>query len=333
MSPPGRGARKWLRRILIGALLLVVVLPLAIAVGAAIVVGLFDRGSATLVSSGEEREYLLHVPPRHDSGRPAPLVVSFHAGATWPAQQANLSGWSRIADEAGFLVVYPAGRPELPLLGIPRIWAVEREASRVRDVRFVADLLDRIAADHAIDVDRVYVDGMSQGGGMAFAVSCELAGRIAAVGLVASAQARPFEACAGAPPMPMIAFHGTADPLVPFAGGRLRDPFNPVRPLYPPIREFVARWAERNGCAADPVETRPAAGVLRLEYSDCAGGSSVVFHEVEGAGHVWPGGKRLPEWRVGANSSAVDATRETWEFFVAHPRPQPPPASPATLGR
>jgi polyhydroxybutyrate depolymerase len=333
MNPPGRGARKWLRRILIGVPLLVVVLPLAIAVGAAIVVGLFDRGSATLVSTGEEREYLLHVPPGHDSRRAAPLVVSLHAGATWPAQQANLSGWNRIADEEGFLVVYPAGRPELPILGIPRIWAVEREASRVRDVRLVADLLDRIAADHAIDPARVYVDGMSQGGGMAFAVSCELADRIAAVGLVASAQARPFEACAGAPPMPVIAFHGTADPLVPFAGGRLGDPFNPVKPVYPPIREFVARWAERNGCAAEPVESRPAAGVLRLEYPDCAGGASVVFHEVEGAGHVWPGGKRLPEWRVGPNSSAVDATRTSWEFFRAHPRPPPPPPRPAASAR
>jgi polyhydroxybutyrate depolymerase len=294
---------------------------LTIAVGSAIVVGLFDRGTSTLVSSGEEREYLLHVPPGHDSRRPAPLVVSFHAGATWPAQQANLSGWNRVADEEGFLVVYPAGRPELPLLGIPRIWPVERESSRVRDVRFVDDLLERIAADHAIDPDRIYVDGMSQGGGMAFAVSCDLADRIAAVGLVASAQARPFEACAGAPPMPLIAFHGTADPLVPFAGGRLGDPFNPVKPVYPPILEFVARWAARNGCAAEPVESRPAPDVLRFEYVDCADGASVVCHQVEGAGHVWPGGKPLPEWRVGANFAGLDATHEIWEFFRRHPRP------------
>jgi len=308
-------------------------LPLAIGVGSAVVVGLFDRGNATLISSGEERDYLLHVPPGHDSRRAAPLVVSFHAGATWPAHQANLSGWNRVADEEGFLVVYPAGRPELPLLGIPRIWAVEREASRERDLRFVDDLLDRIAADHEIDLDRIYVDGMSQGGGMAFAVSCELADRIAAVGLVASAQARPFEACAGAPPMPMIAFHGTADPLVPFAGGRLGDPFNPVKPVYPPIREFIARWAKRNRCAADPVELRLAPGLLRFEYVNCAGGASVVFHEVEAAGHVWPGGKPLAEWRVGANSSAIDATRTMWEFFRAHPRPPLPPGGSEEIDR
>ena len=109
--------------------------------------------------------------------------------------------------------------------------------------------------------------------------------------------------------MPVIAFHGTADPLVPFAGGRLGDPFNPVKPVYPPIREFVAHWAARNGCAADPLETRPVPGISRVEYVGCTGGASVVFHEVEGAGHVWPGGKPLPEWRVGANSSAIDATR------------------------
>jgi len=166
---------------------------------------------------------------------------------------------------------------------------------------------------------------------MAFAVSCELADRIAAVGLVASAQARPFEACAGAPPMPVIAFHGTADPLVPFAGGRLGDPFNPVKPVYPPIREFVAHWAARNGCAADPLETRPVPGISRVEYVGCTGGASVVFHEVEGAGHVWPGGKPLPEWRVGANSSAIDATRAIWEFFRAHPGPPAAPADPPAV--
>ena len=50
-------------------------------------------------------------------------------------------------------------------------------------------------------------------GGMAFVLSCALSNRIAAVGLVASAQTLPFSWCGNSTPVPVIAFHGTDDPV------------------------------------------------------------------------------------------------------------------------
>ncbi len=171
-----------------------------------------------------------------------------------------------------------------------------------------------------IDATRIYANGMSQGGAMAFVLSCTLADRIAAVGMVAAAQSRPFDWCTDHRPVPMIAFHGTADPLVPYQGGPLSDPFAPVRPTYPPVREFVARWARRNRCGADPLESAAAPDVTRIEYTHCAEDATVVLYAIREAGHIWPGGEPLPEWRVGPNNNSIDATSQMWAFFREHPR-------------
>jgi polyhydroxybutyrate depolymerase len=186
-------------------------------------------------------------------------------------------------------------------------------------VRFLSELIDTLRSKYNIDATRIYANGMSNGGGMAFVLSCALSERIASVGMVAAAQALPVDWCAATRPVPMIAFHGTADPMVPYDGGRFGDPFNPVKPVFPAVRDFVARWAERNRCVTGPVESPAAPDVTRLEYENCAEDASVVLYTVSGGGHTWPGGKPLPEWRVGPNSSGIDATREMWAFFRDHP--------------
>ncbi len=184
-------------------------------------------------------------------------------------------------------------------------------------IRFIADLVDTLQAAYKIDSARIYANGISNGGGMAYVLSCTMAGRIAAVGMVAPAQALPADWCRSTRPVPVIAFHGTADPMVPYAGGRLGDPFNPVKPVFPAIRDFMASWAARNSCGESPVESTLAPDVSRLEYADCSEGASVVLNTIEGGGHTWPGGKPMPKWYVGRTSASIDATREMWVFFEA----------------
>jgi polyhydroxybutyrate depolymerase len=153
---------------------------------------------------------------------------------------------------------------------------------------------------------------------MAFVLSCALSDRIAAVGTVAAAQSLPWSWCTDHRPVPMIAFHGTADWIVPYNGGR-----SPVSPdLYPSVPTWTANWARRNRCGASPVDSVVAADVTRVEYTNCAEGAAVVLYTVRGGGHAWPGGKPMPEWMVGPTSRSIDATSQMWAFFREHRLPR-----------
>ena len=271
-----------------------------------------NRSNGTLVSSGQEREYLLHVPSSYDPAKPVPLVISMHGGAGWPAMQKETSRWNTLADGQGFIVVYPSG---ISGRG-PRAWHMN-PSGLARDVRFISDLIDTLTAAYNIDSTRVYADGLSNGGGMAFVLSCTLSDRIAAVGMVASAQLLPFDWCQDRRAVPMIAFHGTADRTVPYHGGK-----SWVAPVaFPDMPTWAADWARRNRCGPPPVESAVASDVTRLEYTHCAGDATVVLYTVHGGGHSWPGGGPLPEWLVGATSHSIDATSQMWAFFRDHRLP------------
>jgi polyhydroxybutyrate depolymerase len=293
--------------------LVIIGLPVALVLLAAGSIYVLDRSNGTLVSSGRGRQYILYVPPSYDSSKPTPLVISMHAAAMWPAQQMNLSQWNRLADEYGFIVVFPAGSGRR---GVPKIWNVNRGPGLMSDVRFISDLIDALKATYNIDPTRIYANGFSLGGGMTFVLSCTLSDRIAAVGMVSAAQTLPWNWCTDNRAVPIIAFHGTAD-LVPYEGGPSPDPFNPL--VFPAVRDWTANWARRNRCGAGPVDTVISAHVTRLEYKNCVDGAAVVLYTLRGGGHTWPGGKPLPEWIVGPTNREIDATRKMWEFFLEHP--------------
>lgn len=289
---------------------LVIGLPVVTVLVASVSYYFVNRTNGAIVSSGLKRQYLLYVPGSYDRSRPTPLVISMHGGAAWPAHQMNTSRWNRLADEHGFIVVYPAGSD------VPMSWHVDRGAGLMRDVRFISELIDKLETSYNIDPERIYANGLSNGGGMAFVLSCTLSDRIAAVGMVAAAQSLPWNWCTDHRPVPMIAFHGTADALTPYNGGR--SPAFPGSLVLPGIPAWTANWARRNQCGPDPIESRVAADVTRLEYTNCAGNAAVVLYTVEGGGHTWPGGKPMPEWLAGFTSKGVDATSRMWEFFREH---------------
>src|SRR6185369_3693789 len=162
---------------------------------------------------------------------------AFRAGAggrvprAQPVQQMELSRWNRVADENGFIVVYPSGKAGLG----PRVW-------RERDARFISDLIDKLQAEYNIDPRRIYANGLSNGGGMSFVLSCTLADRIAAVGMVGAAHLLPWSWCKERRPMPMITFHGTADSFAPYKGGMSWVAASP----FANIPRWTANWARRN---------------------------------------------------------------------------------------
>ena len=271
---------------------------------------LSDRTNGTLVSSGITRRYLVHVPPNHDISKPVPLVISLHPAASWPAAEMRISGWNTIADQHDFLVVYPAGRD------FPQVWPMSPQDAST-DALFVSDLIDHLESRFKIDPRRIYVDGISNGAAMAFAVSCRFPSRIAAVGAVAAAESISFDFCGDAAPVPMIAFHGTGDRIAPYHGGKSGDPINPRQ--FPAIRDWVADWAKRNRCAPDPVDTRITGEVHRFDYLNCPDQADVILYTIEGGGHSWPGQDDLPEWIVGHTTQDINATQLLWDFYIEHP--------------
>ena len=294
----------------IGAVLVLIGLPLVLVLAEAVSYRLSNRSNGTIVVSGQKREYLLHVPPSYDRTKPTPLVISMHGAGGWPVQQMDLSGWNQLADSQGFIVVYPSGAEGIG----PRVWHVDRGAGLMRDVGFISALIDTLDATYNIDLTRIYANGLSNGGGMSFALSCTLSDRIAAVGMVAAAQTLPFSWCPDQRPVPMIAFHGTADPMIPYNGGTSWI----AGDTWPNVPAWTKAWARRNQCGANPVGSVVAADVTRLEYTGCAADAAVVLYTVQGGGHSWPGGKPLPEWFVGPTSRSIDATSQMWAFFREH---------------
>ena len=93
-----------------------------------------------------------------------------------------------LADREGFIVVYPTGAGRRPPDLSRRTDAASCEA---KDVRFISDVIDALGSTYNIDPARIYANGLSNGGGMAFALSCTMPDRIAAVGMVSAAQTLP----------------------------------------------------------------------------------------------------------------------------------------------
>ena len=297
------------RRGVISAVLILIALPSALAAIEAVTFFVANRSNGALVSSREQRDYLLHVPKRYDRSTPTPLVISLHGAALWGAAQKEISQWNRVADAEGFIVVYPSGVKGSG----PRVWRMGGEGGN-RDVRFIAKLIDTLSAQYNIDPNRIYANGLSNGGGMSFVLSCTMSDRIAAVGTVGAAQILPSDWCKDSKPVPLINVHGTADPAAPYKGGWSWM----VRQRFPDVQRWTAKWARRNHCAPTAVDSAVAADVTRRTWVRCADDAAVVLYTIEGGGHTWPGGGPMPEWFAGPTSRSIDASSVMWRFFREH---------------
>jgi polyhydroxybutyrate depolymerase len=270
------------------------------------------RSNGEVLTGGQKRAYLLHVPKTIPGDRPMPLVICLHGFAEWPAHVMRLSHWNQLADEFGFLVVYPRGS------GFPFRWRCSgmfgKQEEQPQDVQFISDLIDQLKKEYKIDEGRIYANGLSNGGGMSFLLAGRLSERIAAFGGVAGAYVLPWTEYQPKRPVPAIIFHGTADPLVPFhprSSGRLRG--------FPDIPLWVKTLAEHNGCQTNALPLPENGSVSGVRYQGNKNNADVVFYTVTGGGHTWPGGKPMPTAIVGKTTPDVDATRLMWSFFTEHP--------------
>ncbi len=279
-----------------------------------------DEGWAawTLISGGRERCYTLYAPPGFDPGQPMPVVFSFHGILSNPESQAVISGWHRLAAEEGFLVVYPQGQNFPQRWNSGETWGVVD----VDDVQFFRDMLEDLSSVAAVDRSRVYVNGFSNGGGMTVRLGCEVADLMAAMGTVAAAVIS-MKDCSPSRPVPAMAFHGTADPLVPYEGDEMQGwllrwaaGVTNAPTYFVGAEDWVATWAEGNGCDPTPEIILPQGDASGIRYTGCDEEAEVTFYTIDGGGHAWPGGWPIPF--VGKTSKDIDATEELWGFFQGY---------------
>lgn len=262
----------------------------------------------TIVSSGRSRQFLLHSPAGVAAETELPLVLVFPGFTQTPRQLQHIAGWDELADRELFRVVY-LRRTKFPLR-----WAShehpDRPTESARDVTFVRDLLEHLDERFSIDVARIFTAGFSNGAGMALLAGLALEGRIAAVGGVSGTYTVPDDVSTR--PLPLMLIHGLADQLVPFAGNpKPRRGF-----ALPPVGEWAAHFAHRNGCAEPELSK---SGDVRVTFFPGGQQRDVSLVTVESGGHAWPGGKPQYRWVTGHTPSAPNATELLWQFFCEHP--------------
>jgi polyhydroxybutyrate depolymerase len=276
---------------------------------------------------GVARWYLISTPPTSDSppsasGRPLPLVLDFHGLDEGASLEALTTQFGPLGQKDGFITVFPDGT------GNPLHWNTDTGGGN-QDVDFVSEMLDQIEADQCVDETRIYATGLSDGAFMTSLLACEMSDRIAAFAPVSGVQLpTPCEATRR---VPILAFHGTADPILHFNGGVGTSvlkhalggsgpapsldvpPANLNGPGYPAT---VAAWAKRDGCGSKPVDTKVSPHVIHRVYP-CPTGVEVEFYIILGGGHAWPGSHFSEEIAAvtGPTTFEINATTLIWAFF------------------
>jgi len=269
----------------------------------------------------------------------SPLVLALHGAGGTGLGMAALTGLAQRGPAAGCAVAFPDGFMHVwnDRRGAPRLTRRER----IDDVAFLQALVEHLRTVLRRGDAPVYAVGMSNGGFLAEHLArnglLDLAGvtLVASSATVSSRQAHPV-------PTPardtrFLAFHGTADPLVPYEGGPIgplgrlvgrggaRRPALAGRGVTAPIEEVAADWSPPGpGGTHPPPRREPVAGppgalpVERLSWPRRHGpGSSALLYRIEGGGHTWPGGAPyLPARIVGPVAQHLDATGIFLDFVT-----------------
>ena len=300
---------------------LAVILALAMSASAGTPHGVDAKHLITV--DGRTREYTLHVPPH--SQNPAPLVIVFHGGGGNARRMGKFSGFSELADQNGFLAVYPQGWKNN--------WNDGREPASSRthkenvdDVKFIGAMLDEIGRTRVVDAKRIYAVGISNGAFFCNYLASHMAERLAAICPISGGIAAPF-ALKFNPrvPVSVMIIQGDEDPLVPINGGIVAK----KRGTMISTAETLQKWLGSNGCSGKPETSQlpdrdPKDGcrVEKTVWHSCRGGTEVEYLLIKGGGHTWPSRiQYLPQFMVGRVCRDIDSP-DIWEFFLTHPRKQ-----------
>lgn len=242
----------------------------------------------TLEHGGLTRRYLEHRPSPLPSA-PLPVVVVLHGGTETAEGAAALDRptghWRQIADREGLIVLYPDS--------VAGNWndcgqfAYTGTSSTHDDVGFLEQMLRAVESRHAIDSQRIYSTGSSNGGLLSYRLALEQSSRYAGHGGVIALPPVDGEAeCRPSPvnPSSIVMQVGTTDPLIPFTGSARNLPFATARDQF-------LHW---NGCVLSPTITVlpdlvPAdQSIVQVHDFVCPGNATYSALVAVGGGHSPP---------------------------------------------
>ena len=266
------------------------------------------------------RRYRLHIPLKSEKQRS--LVVMLHGYGDNPRLMEAYSGMSRLADDQGFVVVYPYGTKGEVDSGLS--WNADYCCgtalfNMTNDVEFIRVLKNKIVAEYDIDPNKVYLAGFSNGALLTLKIASERPELFSGYGAMAGAVGGQGPGSDGSKiiklpeaPVKLLMIHGKDDQSVPYAGGqskylgRIPSPISVVS-----FAESMDFWLAANMCKG--VDSSSIEGVTRETGKACNEGGKFEAISVSGRGHFWLGG--LVELAVYGKTKNVNTTDEFWRFF------------------
>lgn len=276
------------------------------------------RFMGSISVDGRARSFLVNLPPAYVDSSRIPLVVFLHGFGGNALQAEEDYGFTEKANSNHFAVLYPEGVQSSGPLGL-RSWNAGTccdfaEVNNINDVKFIDSLIIKLQQQYPkIDLKKVYVTGISNGGMMAYRLAADLGTKIAAIAPVAATMMYPT--AAPATKMPILHIHAEPDTKVPFAGGQGLGGYN-----FAPVAQTLDRWASFNDCSNTITVISDDSKFKHSSYGDCGPLSPIHLYLTKDGGHSWPGGKVA---RPGADqsSTAFNATDLIWNFFKSYRLP------------
>ena len=195
---------------------------------------------------GYSRYWLEYVPQsvKDNPDEEVPLVMALHGAGQCAEAYAPYSEWFKVAEEAGFIVVFPTAYPYAENNGMARpihndCW----DPSRPDDVSFWRQLIQDVSDRYPVDASRIYATGHSNGGNSSAMIAGEMSDVVAAVAISAgrfrnveqtvTEGVAALHDMASTYPVPVIQMVGTND------AGAYQSPSMTSTMMY---------FLERNGC-------------------------------------------------------------------------------------
>ena len=274
----------------------------------------------SLEHDGVARSYLMYVPSSYTGEKQMPLLMVLHGRSSNAQRMANLTSFNLRAEKHGFVVIYPEGI----LSQWNYLHGLSGFQKKPNDSDFLLKIMDIVKSQYNIDVHRMYVTGISNGGFMAQRLACYAPEKFAAFASVAAGgYAVMPRKCENDSSASILYIHGTADAKVPWQGLGIKDANGNHQLVTMSIMNSIKFWVDRNQCGPNVISNEilprgdsPGTHVKILTSSDCVNDTEVVLYAIIGGGHNWPGAPDIiPPKIAGRVNMDIHASDVIWSFF------------------